>query len=209
MCYKPVDEQEKERERYKKSPIYGTDFNKPVSQLIEDVRNTITDARGKLQDIVYGVGWEDRLDHIMGLLTCGLVALHASKEEIYEFEVKRDDHKNGPSLKFGSRGIGLDICPCCFVCGTKIRDDEAAARGNDYLHNIAAFVDTKEEGEKIVNMFVRGAYLDWRKSEPEWIQVKVGACTQHLPNLQKLNIITSYYNRIRLAHIEEARNFIG
>lgn len=84
---------------------------------------------------------------------------------------------------FRSRGIGLDLCPC-FVCGTKYRDEE-----NQYIynHNIAAYVQCKAAGERVVAMFPQGARLDYREYEPDYVQVKVGACDKHLANLKVLN----------------------
>ena len=55
---------------------------------------------------------------------------------------------------------------------------------------MAAFVDSKEAGERIVKMFKTGAFLDYRDYEPNWIQVKVGACFSQAPNLQALQFFT-------------------
>lgn len=83
---------------------------------------------------------------------------------------------------FRSRGIGLDSCTC-FVCGVTTRD-----KLHDYamLNNIAAFVQCKAAGERVVQLFKQGARLDYREYEPDWVQVKVGACDRHLPNLKYL-----------------------
>lgn len=86
---------------------------------------------------------------------------------------------------FRSRGIGLDACTC-FVCGTNDR----TGRESGYLHNIAAFVQCKEAGERVVAMFAQGAKLDYRVFEPDRVQVKIGACDKHLTNLQKLDELT-------------------
>lgn len=82
---------------------------------------------------------------------------------------------------FHTRGLGLDGVPC-MVCGGPIR----------LLDNIAAFVDDKEAGERVVAMFEsEGAHarLDYRPSEPNWVQVKTGACETHKPNLEYLDRI--------------------
>lgn len=87
---------------------------------------------------------------------------------------------------FSPRGIGFDRTPGCFVCG-----------GPDGGYsNIAAFVDSKEAGEAIVALFQYGARLDFRPSEPSWVQVKVGACTLHQPNLERLMEATYESKRI-------------
>lgn len=96
-----------------------------------------------------------------------------------------DKRPNGEGEFFRSRGIGLDNCEC-FICGTHDRDGE----DHMYLHNIAAFVECKESGERVVTMFDRGARLDYREYEPDRVQVKIGACDKHLTNLEKLNELT-------------------
>ncbi len=77
---------------------------------------------------------------------------------------------------FNSRGVGLDMTPGCFICGGQ----------EGMYHNIAAFVTTKESGERVVGMFRFGAYLDYRPHEPDRVQVKIGACDSHLGHLQLL-----------------------
>lgn len=75
-------------------PIYGTDFSKPLSQLIEGLRNEIGKIRGQLSDISYAYpGWGERLKSVEGLLTCGLVALYNTKEEMTASENR--DHGEG------------------------------------------------------------------------------------------------------------------
>lgn len=82
-----------------------------------------------------------------------------------------------------SRGIGLDSVDC-FICGTHDRDGQ----GHTYLHNIAVLVQCKTAGERVVAMFPQGARLDYRESEPDRVQVKIGACNLHLPYLRKLDL---------------------
>lgn len=43
----------KANEKYIKNPLHGTDFSKPISEIIENVRNELTKTRGTLQDIIY------------------------------------------------------------------------------------------------------------------------------------------------------------
>jgi len=99
---------------------------------------------------------------------------------------------------FRSRGIGLDITPGCFVCGGDKR----------LLNNIAAFVQCKEAGVRVVNMFQQGARLDYRDFEPDRVQVKVGACNAHLPNLRRLDELTRD-GVITSVHISEAVDRVG
>lgn len=90
---------------------------------------------------------------------------------------RQDKQPEGGGEFFRSRGIGLDNCTC-FVCGLYF---------NSIINNIAAFVQCKESGERIVKMFKRGAHLDYREREPDRVQVKIGACDRHLDKLQKLD----------------------
>jgi hypothetical protein len=118
--------------------------------------------------------------------------------------------------RFEPRGIGSN-CLACFVCDgikdgyTKLdaetrepageqvpserTDDGVHYRGHGYHSNqpdMAAFVDSKEAGERVVGMFQQQgsrAFLDFRPSEPNWVQVKIGACDDHLPNLEGLQTL--------------------
>ena len=77
------------------------------------------------------------------------------------------------------RGIGQNWLPC-YVCGTG---------GGSLQEDMAAFVEDKDAGERVVAMYSQlelKAKLDYRDFEPDWVQVKVGACKTHLPNLKKL-----------------------
>ena len=81
---------------------------------------------------------------------------------------------------FYVRGIGLDRTPGCFVCG-----------GQEGLHNnVAAFVQTKASGERVLALFSQGATLDFREREPNRIQVKIGACDEHKEHLEALSRLT-------------------
>lgn len=40
-------------------------------------------------------------------------------------------------------------------------------------HDCSGFVRSKADGERVVRLFKGHAYLDYRPSEPNWIQVKV------------------------------------
>jgi len=70
----------------------------------------------------------------------------------------------------------------CFVCG-----------GKDAGFDLPLFVEPKAEGEALASLFNSRvnncALLDYRLSEPTWIQVKVCACPKHKPNLHTLSKI--------------------
>jgi hypothetical protein len=95
------------------------------------------------------------------------------------------DNQKGDAMgdvleRFNSRGIGQELNLPCFVSGRAV-DDATSLKDN-----IAAFVTSKEAGERIVQMFDGLARLDYRPHEPKWIQVKVGVGPQHLAALRAL-----------------------
>ena len=189
----------KSPEEYRKKPIFGTDFSKTVPEIIEDIRRKISDIRGNITDIGYGYpGYKDKLEHVEGLLTCGLSVLYHERKEIIKQEIKWEDKKSGESISFNPRGIGLDNCPWCFVCGGE----------GGMMSNISAFVRSKEDGGKIVSWFNDGAWLDYRVNEPEWIQVKIGACRKHLPNLEKLSASCGSHGVLRAVDVVAATDII-
>jgi len=102
---------------------------------------------------------------------------------------KPDKKPEGGGEFFWSRGIGTDHTPGCFVCGGKFG-----------MHkNIAAFVQCKTAGERVVAMFKQGARIDYREHEPDRVQVKIGACATHITNLEYLNKLTAAGNKDVLA----------
>lgn len=78
------------------------------------------------------------------------------------------------------RGIGKGHS-LCWVCGTN---------PTSVQHEMAMFVDSKADGERVLSVlsFLGGqGRLDFRPSEPDWIQVKLGACEgEHLHQLDHL-----------------------
>lgn len=96
---------------------------------------------------------------------------------------------------FAPRGIGRGWIEC-FVCANP---EDSKANKNEQLAgplqaDMASFVENKKAGERVVAMFAlegAGATLDYRPSEPSWVQVKVGACEEHEANLQKLHELTA------------------
>lgn len=194
-----IESDSERRARNLKNPIYGTDLSKPTSACIADVRNKIAEVRGQLTDIMRGKGWEDRMVHVEGLLTCGLVALHDSMQEIYKHELECLEHDKGPSLTFKTRGIGLDQTPGCFCCDATRRNAEA----NLYLHNIAA-ITSVEDADALLAMFPRGARMDHYHGNGNFPQIKIGACDEHLDNLKALHSRTEYYGRIRQEDVDFA-----
>jgi hypothetical protein len=110
-----------------------------------------------------------------------------------------DTRPGGSGEFFGCRGIGKDWTPGCFVCGGS----------EDLYNNISGFVRHKDAGTRVVAMFQHGAKLDYREREPDWIQVKIGSCEEHLANLRMLadmvsgtkpNVITPVMVQAAIVH---------
>ena len=96
------DGKKRDRENYRTRAIWGTDFNKPLSQLIEDIRREITHVRGRLTDITHGYDCSDlyqSIKDVEGLMTCALVTLHHTMEERKKHEVMMEEFKNKNSKK--------------------------------------------------------------------------------------------------------------
>ena len=77
--------------------------------------------------------------------------------------------------------------------------------------DMSAYVDDKKSGESVVAMFKAEdskAFLDFRPSEPDYVQVKVGACETHLPNLVELQRLASAHNTITPKIIREAKGLV-
>lgn len=91
---------------------------------------------------------------------------------------------------FRSRGIGNNWYPC-FICGHKPL--------NGCQHDLAGFVHWEKvihigdvHTHPILDMAFRAgvvANLDYRPGNPLRVQVKFGACGEHLPNLELLGEI--------------------
>lgn len=75
-----------------KNPIFyksAEEMDKPLSELMEELRRDVSKIRGKLSDIRRSYGWDDRIEHIEGGLTCMLVAMYDTMEEWKRFEEKQ------------------------------------------------------------------------------------------------------------------------
>jgi len=87
--YRNIKTNKMERINKNRNPIYyknAKDMDKPLSELMEDLRTEIDNVRGKLYDIKQSYGWEDRIQFIEGGLTCLLISMHSTTKEWQEFE---------------------------------------------------------------------------------------------------------------------------
>jgi len=64
------------------------EFNKPVSELIEQLRSELSKTRGKIYDIRHNHGFEDKLEHIEGGLTCIISAMANTVKDFKDWEEK-------------------------------------------------------------------------------------------------------------------------
>jgi hypothetical protein len=180
-----------------------TPFEETAARRLEKIRSELADIRGQIQDIgrdnVHTGLSKDAADYLAGGLTCVIVSISHQIKEAQKYMIRWDDQKFGPHLVFQSRGTGAEWLKECFVCGKA---------SEDILDNIAAFVKSKEDGEKIVSEFFHGrAKLDFRPHEPNWIQVKVGTCMKHYSNLEFLHVRTRGQGGvIRACDVQDAIN---
>jgi len=118
-------------------------------------------------------------------------------EKLEDF--KKENHdlllKIDGNLSLYTRGIGMDWVPC-FICGK-------VGEKNGVNHNIAAFVRNKEEGD-IMRLWFTTAWHDYRPSEPNCDQLKIGACNDHLVNLEILNNLIGENNIINQKMIQQS-----
>jgi hypothetical protein len=99
---------------------------------------------------------------------------------------------------YSPRGIGSNWLPC-YICNQ--------GGGDEVQSDMAAFVDSKSAGERVVAIYEElglHATLDFRSHEPNWVQVKVGACDKHLSNLEKLTKLCSEDKTITPAKIVQS-----
>lgn len=78
-------------ENIKRKPIFYNsveEMDKPVSELIEELRNNLAKVRGKLHDIKFEHGFTDKIAHLEGGLTCIISAMANTVRDFEEWEEK-------------------------------------------------------------------------------------------------------------------------
>lgn len=142
---------------------------------IEQVRDELSHSRHVLQGI-------PRITAAQGTITLVIGSLYEETRELRKLYNKtRAAMHGGEPLTYQSRGKGANWYDCSF-CGTK-------GSGNGVQTDMAAFVDGKQGGEAVVALFGNfgvKANLDFRPHEPTWVQVKLGACEDHVEILDKI-----------------------
>lgn len=85
--------EEKRAARARLNPIYGTDFKKPLSEIIEEVRSRLTVDRGMLSDVTFAFpGWRSRVESAQGAITCAIESLYNTMQEMQKVERMQKDH---------------------------------------------------------------------------------------------------------------------
>ena len=80
-----------ERKNKDTNPIYyksAEEMDKPMSELINELRNELSRTRGKLHDIKRSYGWDEWVENYEGGLTCMISAMSNFQDELKRFEDK-------------------------------------------------------------------------------------------------------------------------
>ncbi len=75
-----------------RNPIFyknAEEMDKPVSELISELRAELCRTRGKLHDIKFSFGWGERIQDYEGGLTCIIAAMSLFQEELIKIENKQ------------------------------------------------------------------------------------------------------------------------
>lgn len=79
-----------ERERERKTGIYGDDMTRPIEDILGEVRSSLVRSRGRLSDVGFEhKGMRERLMAAEGGLTCCIVTLYNDIEEVKKWEHPR------------------------------------------------------------------------------------------------------------------------
>lgn len=81
-----------EQKNKDRNPLYYKsveEMDKPMSELINELRNEISRTRGKLYDIKQSYGWEEWIENYEGGLTCMISAMSNFQDELIKFEEKQ------------------------------------------------------------------------------------------------------------------------
>lgn len=73
-------------------PIYyknAEEMDKPLSELMEELRTEIDNTRGKLHDMKRSYGWEDLIEPLEGGLICMIMAMYGTMMDFKKYEDKQ------------------------------------------------------------------------------------------------------------------------
>jgi NifU-like protein involved in Fe-S cluster formation len=80
-----------ERKNKDTNPIYyksAEEMDKPMSELINELRSELSRTRGKLHDIKRSFGWDEWVENYEGGLTCMISAMSNFQDELKRVEDK-------------------------------------------------------------------------------------------------------------------------
>lgn len=83
-----------ERENKDRNPIFynnAEEMDKPMSELISELREEIHRTRGKLYDIKRSYGWDEWIESYEGGLTCMISEMYHFQDELIKFEKKQKE----------------------------------------------------------------------------------------------------------------------
>jgi hypothetical protein len=101
------DEEQKRAESYRQRPILGTDLNRPMSEVIAEIRGNMTKLRGQIADFQFGFPtWKGRTEPVEGLLTCGIVTLYEVLNRLEAFEASQVPSVAPPDLTPATMKLG-------------------------------------------------------------------------------------------------------
>lgn len=87
-----------------RNPIFyksAEEMDKPISELLEELRSELSRTRGKIFDIMQSYGYKDQIGYIENSITCIIVAMHS---EMIEFK-RREEKSNRMISKDQLKGI--------------------------------------------------------------------------------------------------------
>lgn len=175
-----------------------------LSKKIEGFRHRLSELRGDFEDALRDHPMNEQLRNLPGTMTTLLVAMYSGMEDATKLEIRWKEHTHGEFVKMQPRPIGTDTCPCCVFCG------DGKDSPSMYRRNISLFVHSKADGEKVVDWFkaddYNGAWLDFREYEPNYLQVKMGACSDHYQKLVQLSQIIEENGDV--LHIQDVRDLL-
>lgn len=90
----PIEKRVSEQINKDMNPVFykgPEEMDKPMGQLIHELRSELVKTRGKLHDIKRSFGWEDWIINYEGGLTCIIAAMSHFEKELDRFETQKSN----------------------------------------------------------------------------------------------------------------------
>jgi len=120
------------------SPIYYKnveEMDKPISELINELRNELSRTRGKLHDIKMSFGWDEWIANYEGGLTCMISAMSNFQDELIKFENKKDLVKSWAKMELNS-SYGIPVIPMIYDKNIAYQITEECKKNLNILQDI-------------------------------------------------------------------------